>query len=108
MRLDAAAHGHELVRAPRGVPWIRRAAASRRRADRSDNEAAVRVLLHNGADVGATADDAWTALHYSGKHGHSAVGSLLIQKGADINAQKVKDRAPSFAPCVGFARRTRG
>ena len=46
-------------------------------------------LVQNGADVEATADDAWTALHYSGKHGHSDIGRLLITRGADVNAQKV-------------------
>ena len=45
------------------------------------------VLLEMEADVEAKDSRGWTALHWSARNGYEAVVRLLLEKGADVNAQ---------------------
>ena len=47
----------------------------------------VRELLVKGADVGATSNRGWTALHYAACNGHVDVAKVLIENGADVGAK---------------------
>lgn len=48
--------------------------------------ALVKMLLENGADVHATSDGRWTALHNTAEKGYEDVASLLLQWNANANA----------------------
>ena len=46
----------------------------------------VALLLDKGADVAATNEYGWTALHWAAQEGHKDVVALLLDKGADVAA----------------------
>ena len=43
------------------------------------------LLIENGADINAKANDGWTALMEAAYEGHIETIKFLIEKGADIN-----------------------
>lgn len=45
---------------------------------------AVRLLVENGADIAASDEYGWTALHWAAKRGHKAAVEFLIDQGADV------------------------
>lgn len=52
-----------------------------------------RILLHRGADPGATARGA-TPLHYAALLGHREVAELLLERGADVDARDEREATP--------------
>ena len=67
----------------------------RPRADRSPSaEAAVRVLVEAGADVNATNEADYTALHAATFRGWNEVVQYLVEHGANINARDYRGRTP--------------
>jgi ankyrin repeat protein len=57
-------------------------------------EAAVRILIAGGADVKAVNEAKFTALHGATFRGLDEVIQLLVEHGADINAQDFQGRTP--------------
>jgi len=55
------------------------------------HEAAVALLLHQGADTAATTSIGTTALVLATMSGHTAVAALLLDHGADIAAANASD-----------------
>src|SRR5271156_86732 len=53
---------------------------------RRGDEALLRLLLHNGANIAATDNGGKTALHWGAECGQWEVVRLLLWKGADISA----------------------
>jgi ankyrin repeat protein len=49
-------------------------------------DAVARLLLEKGADVEATDEEGWVALHIAALNGQLAAVELLLKKGADIEA----------------------
>ena len=45
----------------------------------------VKLLLDAGANIHATNKNGWTPLHYAASEGHTAIATLLVDKGADVN-----------------------
>jgi ankyrin repeat protein len=54
---------------------------------RSGHESVIQLLIEEGADVTAKADDGWTALHLAAQNGHDAAIELLLERGADVAAK---------------------
>ena len=57
-------------------------------------EAAVRILLETGADINATNEADFTALHGAAYRGLNEVIEYLVAKGADIDARDFRGRTP--------------
>ena len=57
-------------------------------------EAAVRVLLEAGADINATNEADFTALHGAAYRGLNEVIEYLVSEGADIDARDFRGRTP--------------
>jgi len=67
----------------------------RPRAERSPSaEAAVKVLVEAGADVNATNEADYTALHAATFRGWNEVVQYLVEHGANINARDYRGRTP--------------
>ncbi len=67
----------------------------RPRGERSPSaEAAVKVLVEAGADVNATNEADYTALHAATFRGWNEVVQYLVEHGADINARDYRGRTP--------------
>ena len=49
----------------------------------------VNLLLQSGADVSATGQDQWTALHVAAVNGHLHTVLVLLASGADIESRTV-------------------
>lgn len=54
-------------------------------ASRNGNEAAVQLLIENGADVNATNKTGETALHKAAEIDRHTMVKLLLENGADVN-----------------------
>ncbi len=54
-----------------------------------DNPDLVRLFLDRGVDIGTTAKNKKTALHFAAHRGHLKVGQLLIDRGCDVDAREV-------------------
>jgi uncharacterized protein len=57
------------------------------RAAASNDLAAVKALLAQGADVNATSADGYTALMYTASYGNSKMVRFLLDEGANVNAR---------------------
>ena len=57
-------------------------------------EAATRILLEAGADINATNEADFTALHGAAFRGLNEVVEYLVEQGADINARDFRGRTP--------------
>src|SRR6185436_16910900 len=57
-------------------------------------EAAVTLLLDKGADINATNEAEFTALHGAAMRGLNEVIKILVDRGADINARDYRGRTP--------------
>lgn len=55
-------------------------------AVQNGHDATVRLLLDRGANLEATANGGWTALHLAADMGHEAVIRLLLDHGAHLEA----------------------
>jgi len=58
------------------------------------NEAGVRLLLEDGADMSARDNDRRTPLHYATQDRHEVVLQLLLEKGADVSAKDSEGFTP--------------
>jgi ankyrin repeat protein len=63
-------------------------------AARIGDEAAVRLLLEEGAELESKVDGNWTPLVQAVRNGHEAVVSLLLEKGAERESKDKYDRTP--------------
>ena len=57
------------------------------KAARINDASVVKILIEQGADLGAKDGDGWTALHVAAAKGHENIIQLLISQGADVNVQ---------------------
>ena len=56
---------------------------------------AIRVLLHNGADLAAaTEKEQQTALHLAALHGHLHLSQYLVNSGACVNVSDAEGNTP--------------
>ena len=46
-----------------------------------------RVLIENGADVGAQGMDGWMPLHWVSRHGQAELVQVLLEHGAIVDAK---------------------
>jgi ankyrin repeat protein len=56
----------------------------------------VKMLLDKGADVNASGDEGWTALHASASGNFYRIASLLLEKGADPLIKDARGQLPTF------------
>ena len=56
-------------------------------AARTGNIEAVKQHLAAGTDVNAKTGSRWTPLHYTAREGHKEIAELLVENGADVNAE---------------------
>ena len=56
-------------------------------ASNEGEEAIVKLLLENGADVNAKGGVFWIALHAASQRGEEAIVKLLLENGAEVNAE---------------------
>ncbi|XP_068686584.1 ankyrin repeat domain-containing protein 39-like isoform X2 [Montipora foliosa] len=56
----------------------------------------VRSLLDKGGDPDARDGSGYTALHYASRSGHANICLLLLERGADVNAQTRSGKATSL------------
>ncbi|KAL8927106.1 MAG: hypothetical protein Q9172_001528 [Xanthocarpia lactea] len=61
---------------------------------KTNRVAIVKLLLANGAKVGAQSDGGWTPLHNAAEKGFEDVASLLLEWKADVNATTSSGMAP--------------
>lgn len=61
------------------------------RASTEGYQPTVKILLENSADACARSSNKVTVLHLAAQHGHEGVASLLLEKGADIDAYAYYD-----------------
>ena len=64
----------------------------RKKKEEGGHEAVVRLLLENGADIGAKNKYGWTALTKATIWRREAVVRLLLENRADIEAKNKKER----------------
>ena len=55
---------------------------------------AARLLIDNGASLGATNNDGATALHTAAFFGHPDTVKLLLECGAEVNAKNIRGETP--------------
>ena len=60
-------------------------------ASAEGQEAVIKLLLDNGADINAQGGFYGNALQIASAGGHKAVVKLLLDRGADVNAQGGRD-----------------
>lgn len=70
-------------------------------AARSNDHAAARELIDEGADVGAAENDGTTALHWAAHFGDAALVAALLEAGADPNAMNRYGLTPLQAAADG-------
>ena len=58
--------------------------------------ARVRLLLDDGADIGALSFTGRSVLHEAALYGHFEIARLLIERGAEINARNPRGETPLF------------
>ena len=68
-------------------------------AARKADWAAVRGLLHDGAEVDAREGDGSTALHWASYHDNRQTAALLIRAGADVDVANDLGVTPLWAAC---------
>ena len=68
-------------------------------AAQEQNVAAVRALLHQGADVNTPRADGATALHWAAHWDHLEISDLLLGAGADANAAEDQGVTPLVLAC---------
>ena len=56
-------------------------------ASKNGHTKLVKDLLIEGADVLATDDNQWTALHYAAQQGHLPVVTILLDSGSNIEGK---------------------
>ena len=54
----------------------------------------VRLLIERGAEVDVRDDSGWTSLHFAAQQHCNAAAQLLLDKGADVNAQGKQRETP--------------
>ena len=52
------------------------------------------LIISNGADVNAKADDGMTPYHIAAVKGHKEIAELLFAKGSDVNAMDEGGKTP--------------
>src|SRR5207245_268628 len=77
--LARTAHAPPTRPFPRSEPWWEAVEAA--------GLERVRLLLDEGADVGARTNDRFSALHLAVLGGHAGVAELLLTQGADVRAR---------------------
>ena len=60
-----------------------------------ENEAMIRLLIENNADVN-TASDLGTALYLAAKYGHSRIVQLLINNNANLEQTNIIGMTPLY------------
>ena len=60
------------------------------------------LLLEHGTDVDARSDEGYSALHWASQVGHEDLVRVLIDRGADVNANTTSDETPLM---IAHARR---
>lgn len=61
-----------------------------------NNVKRITTILDKGGDPDARDGSGYTALHYASRSGHKDACSLLLERGADVNAQTRSGRASSL------------
>lgn len=81
---DTAREGRKVVESP-AVPVVEDVVSELHRAAENGDEALVKKLIADGADVNAQDEAGNTPLHFAAENGHLTIARILIEEGADMS-----------------------